>query len=30
MNVLVIDVRGTNIKVSGTGRKDAIKIPSGP
>jgi len=30
MNVLVIDVGGTNVKVSSTGRKDTIKIPSGP
>lgn len=29
MNVLVIDVGGTNVKVSGTGRKAPIKIPSG-
>ena len=30
MIVLVIDVGGTNVKVSATGRKDPIKIPSGP
>jgi len=30
MKVLVIDVGGTNIKVSVTGRKEPIKIPSGP
>ena len=30
MTVLVIDVGGTNVKVSATGRKDTIKIPSGP
>jgi polyphosphate glucokinase len=30
MNVLVIDVGGTNIKVIATGLKQAIKIPSGP
>lgn len=30
MNVLVIDVGGTNVKVSATGRKEPIKIPSGP
>ncbi len=29
MKVLVIDVGGTNIKVSVTGRKEPIKIPSG-
>ncbi len=28
--VLVIDVGGTNVKVSGTGRKEPLKIPSGP
>lgn len=28
--VLVIDVGGTNIKVSATGRRGRIKIPSGP
>ena len=30
MNVLVVDVGGTHVKVSATGRKDTIKIPSGP
>jgi polyphosphate glucokinase len=30
MNVLVIDVGGTNIKVIATGLKQPIKIPSGP
>src|SRR6266705_2698256 len=30
MKVLVIDVGGTNIKVSVSGRKEPIKIPSGP
>jgi len=30
MQVLVVDVGGTNVKVSATGRKDTIKIPSGP
>jgi hypothetical protein len=30
MNVLVIDVGGTNIKVIATGRKQSLKIPSGP
>lgn len=30
MNVLVIDVGGTNIKLLATGQKDPLKIPSGP
>jgi len=30
MKILVVDVGGTNVKVSATGRKDTIKIPSGP
>ncbi|HEX3697588.1 MAG TPA: ROK family protein [Polyangia bacterium] len=30
MKVLVIDVGGTNIKISTGGRKEPIKIPSGP
>jgi polyphosphate glucokinase len=30
MKVLVIDVGGTNIKVCVSGRKDPIKVPSGP
>jgi polyphosphate glucokinase len=30
MNVLVIDVGGTNVKVSATGRTEPTKIPSGP
>jgi polyphosphate glucokinase len=30
MRVLVIDVGGTNVKVSMTGRKEPLKIPSGP
>ena len=30
MNVLVIDVGGTNVKVFEAGRADPIKIPSGP
>ncbi len=30
MNVLVIDVGGTNVKVIATGRKQPLKIPSGP
>jgi hypothetical protein len=29
MNILVIDIGGTNVKVSTSGRKDALKIPSG-
>src|ERR1700730_18105612 len=29
-SILVIDVGGTNIKVIATGRKDPVKIPSGP
>jgi polyphosphate glucokinase len=29
-NILVIDVGGTNIKVLATGRKEPVKIPSGP
>ncbi len=28
--ILVIDVGGTHIKVLATGRKEPIKIPSGP
>jgi polyphosphate glucokinase len=28
--VLVLDIGGTNVKVAGTGRTEAIKIPSGP
>jgi polyphosphate glucokinase len=30
MKVLVIDVGGTNVKVGLTGRKDPIRVPSGP
>jgi polyphosphate glucokinase len=30
MNVLVIDVGGTNVKIRATGQTDATKIPSGP
>jgi len=30
MNILVVDVGGTHIKVLATGRKEPIKIPSGP
>jgi polyphosphate glucokinase len=30
MNVLVVDVGGTHVKVSATGRNDIVKIPSGP
>lgn len=30
MNVLVIDVGGTNVKVAATGRTEPVKIPSGP
>jgi len=29
-NILVVDVGGTNIKIFATGRKEPIKIPSGP
>jgi polyphosphate glucokinase len=29
-NILVIDVGGTNVKVFATGRKEPVKIPSGP
>jgi polyphosphate glucokinase len=29
-NILVIDVGGTNVKVLATGRKEPVKIPSGP
>jgi ROK family len=29
-NVLVVDVGGTNVKVLATGRKEPVKIPSGP
>jgi polyphosphate glucokinase len=30
MNVLVVDVGGTNVKVSLSGRAETVKIPSGP
>jgi polyphosphate glucokinase len=30
MNILVIDVGGTNVKILGTGREEVVKIPSGP
>ena len=30
MKILVVDVGGTNVKISVTGRKEPIKIPSGP
>ena len=30
LNVLVIDVGGTNIKILATGRREPRKIPSGP
>jgi len=30
MKILVIDVGGTNIKITATGRRTRIKIPSGP
>ena len=30
MNVLVIDVGGTNIKILATGQQEPIKSPSGP
>ena len=30
MKILVVDVGGTNVKISMTGLKDPIKIPSGP
>src|SRR4051812_48466919 len=30
MKILVIDVGGTNIKVTATGQKTPVKIPSGP
>jgi polyphosphate glucokinase len=29
MNILVIDVGGTNVKILGTGREEVVKIPSG-
>jgi polyphosphate glucokinase len=30
MNVLVVDVGGTNVKVTASGREQTVKIPSGP
>ena len=30
MNVLVIDVGGTNVKILATGQKEPVKFPSGP
>jgi len=30
MNILVVDVGGTNIKALATGRRNVLKIPSGP
>ena len=30
MNVLVIDIGGTNVKVLATGQQEPIKFPSGP
>ena len=30
MNVLVIDIGGTNVKILATGQKEPIKFPSGP
>src|ERR1700733_509962 len=30
MKILVIDVGGTNVKITATGRRTRIKIPSGP
>jgi polyphosphate glucokinase len=30
MKILVIDIGGTHVKIYGTGRLDAVKIPSGP
>ena len=30
MNVLVIDVGGTNVKIFATGQQEPIKFPSGP
>ncbi|HXZ20556.1 MAG TPA: ROK family protein [Candidatus Acidoferrales bacterium] len=29
-NIMVLDIGGTNVKVAGTGRTEAVKIPSGP
>jgi len=30
MNVLVIDIGGTNIKILATGQQEPVKFPSGP
>ena len=30
MNILAVDIGGTNVKVLATGRTEAVKIPSGP
>jgi polyphosphate glucokinase len=30
MNVLVIDIGGTNLKILATGQQEQIKFPSGP
>jgi polyphosphate glucokinase len=30
MNVLVIDIGGTNVKILATGQQEPIKFPSGP
>jgi hypothetical protein len=30
MNVLVIDIGGTNVKILATGQKEPMKFPSGP
>jgi hypothetical protein len=30
MNVLVIDIGGTNVKILATGQQERVKFPSGP
>ena len=30
MNVMVIDIGGTNIKILATGKQEPVKFPSGP
>ena len=30
MNVLVIDIGGTNVKILATGQQEPVKFPSGP
>ena len=30
MNVLVIDIGGTNVKILATGQREPVKFPSGP